>query len=43
MSAHYRSREPSGCIGCIAVVLMVLGTPVVLGLACWELVSRLAG
>lgn len=41
MSAHYSTRQPSGCLGCAAVVIIVIGTPVIIGVVCWNFASWL--
>lgn len=43
MSAHYSTREASGCVGCVAAmgsVLVVLGAT---AYACWWIAGRLTG
>lgn len=42
MSAHYSTRQSSGCLGCAAVIIIAIGAPVVIGVVCWEFVSWFA-
>ncbi|WP_158295193.1 hypothetical protein [Eggerthella lenta] len=42
MSAHYSTREPSGCCGCVAAVGLVIGLFGASAYACWSLARWLA-
>lgn len=39
MSAHYSSREPSGCLGCVAALLVAGGALAAIGYACREVAA----
>lgn len=43
MSAHYSTREPSGCAGCAAALLISVGMLAVTGYVCYELATWLVG
>lgn len=43
MSAHYSSREPSGCLGCVAALLAAAGLLGATALVCGRIADVLCG
>lgn len=42
MSAHYSTREPSGCCGCVAALALAVGLFGATAYACWMFAAWLA-
>lgn len=43
MSTHYKNRQPSGCCGCAAALLISVGMLAVTGYVCYEFATWLVG
>ena len=43
MSAHYSSRKPSGCCGCIAALAFTVGMIGITAYVCWEFATFVTG
>lgn len=43
MSAHYSTREPSGCLGCVAALALAAGLLGATALACGRIADALCG
>lgn len=43
MSAHYSTREPSGCVGCLAALVVAVGVLGATALACGRIADALCG
>lgn len=41
MSAHYKSRHPSGCTGCVAALLIAGGVMSAAAYGCWQFAAWL--